>query len=967
MRRSGAQRGLLGRVGTSVDLRLLGPFQVVDGAGDALEIPGARPRALLALLALHTPDMVTSDKILEELWGNEDVKNPEAALHVAVSRLRGVLGEDVVETIPGGYRLDIPAANSDAARFQRHTQRGRQFFTLGHPGKAAEGFRQALAQWRGDALADLRKFEFAEQAARQLEEERLTTVEALMDAELAAGEHDLVIGELSGLVEAFPLRERLWGQLMLALYRSGRQSEALRTFTRVKEILGTELGIEPSRELVDLEERILLHDPTLDDRVDSPPEEWVEEPELLSFAAGEAIVTEGAPADTVYWIEEGQVEVVRNDEDGVTVLTTLGPGRYFGELASLLATGRTASVQAVTPTTVSLHSVHSFRSRLGAERAREAPEASTPEAVKDLIERTQHLQAYDLAARMIESGSAEPEIRYLAVLALARSGATTQARRRFEQFGLGSIDPGSVSPRLAFEIAGLAARLDKDMAMASEGEERQRWAERSASRYQAGFERMGESYLAVNAATMWLVAGDQQQAQLAAQAALDALGDGDALTPQDQYWHAATEAEAALVLGDTERAADAIERAGKASEVRYSQRATTRHQLMIVCDLLDIDPVITAPIANPTVVHFCGHRILPDGSTGRFSPEEEPHVAKELAETFEELGVGVGYGSLAAGADILAAEALLDRDAELNVVLPFDRDEFIRTSVAPAGADWVRRFERLLAQADSVETAVSGEYLDDPILFDFCSQIAMGSTLMRAGYLEADAHQVAVWDGMPTGASAGTAVDIAHWRGTGRPSTVISVAADSEPPKGPPSKPLRRIRGIVFADFAGFSTLSDAQLVTFQDVVMGGLATAIEPFQPQLLSGRTWGDGLHLVFEDIGAAAECALELQEVIGAMDFEEMGLAGIRGIRVAAHATPVFDGWDPIAGTRLFYGSGVTQTARIEPRTPEGEIYTTQPFAALAILTGDRSYDTQYVGTLPTAKDYGEFPLFALRRRT
>jgi hypothetical protein len=243
----------------------------------------------------------------------------------------------------------------------------------------------------------------------------------------------------------------------------------------------------------------------------------------------------------------------------------------------------------------------------------------------------------------------------------------------------------------------------------------------------------------------------------------------------------------------------------------------------------------------------------------------------------------------------------------------------------------------------------------------------MGTTLMRASFLEADSCQVAVWDGVPTGGTAGTAVDIAHWRGTGRPSTVISVGADTQPPESPPAKPLRRIRGIVFADFAGFSTLSDAQLITFQDLVMGGLATAIEPFQPQLLSGRTWGDGLYLVFEDVAAAAECALALQEMIGAMDFEEMGLAGIRGIRVAAHATPVFDGWDPIAGTRLFYGSGVTQTARIEPRTPEGEIYTTQPFAALAILRGDRTFDTQYVGTLPTAKDYGDFPLFALRRRT
>ena len=104
MRPTDASRGLLGRVGASVDLRLLGPFEVVDGAGTVLEVPGARPSALLALLALHTPDVVSTDRILEELWGNEDVKSPESALHVAVSRLRSVIGEGVVETGPGGDR-----------------------------------------------------------------------------------------------------------------------------------------------------------------------------------------------------------------------------------------------------------------------------------------------------------------------------------------------------------------------------------------------------------------------------------------------------------------------------------------------------------------------------------------------------------------------------------------------------------------------------------------------------------------------------------------------------------------------------------------------------------------------------------------------------------------------------------------------------------------------------------------------
>ncbi len=241
----------------------------------------------------------------------------------------------------------------------------------------------------------------------------------------------------------------------------------------------------------------------------------------------------------------------------------------------------------------------------------------------------------------------------------------------------------------------------------------------------------------------------------------------------------------------------------------------------------------------------------------------------------------------------------------------------------------------------------------------------MGDALIRARLLETDAHQVAVWDGVATNGSAGTAVDVARWEGSGRNSTIISVEPDSTAKHAGPERTVRQIRGIVFGDFAGFSTLSDAQLIVFQDHVMVGLAKAIDPFQSNVLAGRTWGDGIYLVFDDIGAAASCALAVLDAVDAMDFERLGLPTLRGMRVAAHATPVFDSVDPISHSRLFYGAGVTQTARIEPRTPEGEIYTTHPFAALAVLCGDDSLHTQYVGTLPTAKGYGSLPLYALRR--
>ena len=217
-------------------------------------------------------------------------------------------------------------------------------------------------------------------------------------------------------------------------------------------------------------------------------------------------------------------------------------------------------------------------------------------------------------------------------------------------------------------------------------------------------------------------------------------------------------------------------------------------------------------------------------------------------------------------------------------------------------------FDRCLAMAAEVEFSSTSEYLDDPVLFDFCSRIAMGAAVVRSRFLETDAFQVAVWDGITSGGIAGTAVDVAAWRASGRESVIIDVAPDEddEPTTHRRRENPRSIRPIVFADFAGFSSLTDAQVITFQEKIMGGVADVIEPFSEHLLSGRTWGDGLNLVFDDVVFAAHCALALQEAAKGLDFEAMGLDTIRGVRIAAHAAPVFDGTDPVSGRRLFYGA-------------------------------------------------------------
>ncbi|NND84582.1 MAG: cyclic nucleotide-binding domain-containing protein, partial [Acidimicrobiia bacterium] len=721
-----------------MDVRLLGPLQILDTNGNELELPGGRLKALVALLALEAPQLLSADVLLTTLW--PDAETPaKSALHAAISRVRSVLGDQAIETTTGGYRLGVPASNTDIDRFHRHTRRGRQLSTLGNPAAAGEAFRQALSQWRGEVLSDLHGHDFVDRAVIHLEEERLQVVEWLMDAELAAGNHELIVGELSGLVEAFPFREHLWSQLMLALYRGGRQAEALRTYQRFASVIGEEAGLAPSPELVDLEQRILLHDPALvevRDVVDfSSP---AGSPELVSFAAGEMIVDEGQGSGTVYWIEEGTVAVVKSTSEGDELtLAELGAGRYFGELASLLGTGRTAAVRAVTPVTVSLHSVDGFRARLGAERAKDALPRVPTEEVRSLESEGNYLAAFDAAMSNISRGSGDPEMRYLAVRALSNSGAIVQARRRYETLGLHKIDPGAVSDRLAQDIAALAARLDKEMALRSSGAERQEWARRSADGYRRAFERQGSPYTASNAATMYLLAGDTDLADEFARLALDGLRDPATLHGDDRYWEAATEAEAALALGDEARAIEALAHAAGVSVGNHSVRARTKGQLRYVCEAKDVDPSILDAIANPTVVHYCGHRILPPGVDGRFPADEEERVAAEFGRVFDELGVGFGYGSLAAGADILAAEALLERGARLSVQLPFDREEFVRASVATAGKGWVKRFERCLAAADTVETVNRTEYLDDPILFDFCARIAMGKALMRASYLQA--------------------------------------------------------------------------------------------------------------------------------------------------------------------------------------------------------------------------------------
>ena len=243
-----------------LDFRVLGPLEVTV-AGAAVPLRGVKVRELLSLLLLHRGRVVSVDRLAEELWTGEPPAAATAALRVYVSRLRKLLSaaghERMLVTHPSAYQLDAPDDALDVVRFQVLADQGRAAMAAGDAARARELLRAATALWRGAAYQDIAGTPSAEAESVRLEESRLEAVEDCVEAELACGNHRSVLGELQALVAAHPLRERLWSQRMTALYRSGRQPEALAAYQEFRHHLAEELGLDPSPDLAQLHAAIL--------------------------------------------------------------------------------------------------------------------------------------------------------------------------------------------------------------------------------------------------------------------------------------------------------------------------------------------------------------------------------------------------------------------------------------------------------------------------------------------------------------------------------------------------------------------------------------------------------------------------------------------------------------------------------------------------------------------------------------
>ena len=243
---------------------ILGPLEVADEGGRGLVLGGRRQRSVLAILLLHANEVVARDRLIEELWSGQPPASAATSLHAHVSRLRRALGEDRrIVTAGGGYLIRVADGELDRDRLERLVEEGAVAISRGDWELGSGRLREALSLWRGPPLSDFRYDSFAQAEIARLEELHVGAVERLIEAELALGRDAQVVGDLERLVREHPYRERLRGHLMLALYRTGRQAEALAAYRQARSVLVEELGIEPSSELRELHKAILAQDPSL--------------------------------------------------------------------------------------------------------------------------------------------------------------------------------------------------------------------------------------------------------------------------------------------------------------------------------------------------------------------------------------------------------------------------------------------------------------------------------------------------------------------------------------------------------------------------------------------------------------------------------------------------------------------------------------------------------------------------------
>jgi class 3 adenylate cyclase/tetratricopeptide (TPR) repeat protein len=591
------------------------------------------------------------------------------------------------------------------------------------------------------------------------------------------------------------------------------------------------------------------------------------------------------------------------------------------------------------------------------------------------------LVAYDAASDGLRVFEQDVRLRQLRALALARSGAVEVANAEFKRL----YDEGFHDE----ETLGMLASTHKSIALASAGPEVERRHLADAyAYYNEAYKLTGKYYSGINAATIATLLGDKSRAEALArdiQKICQQEMEESKINSSDLYWLVATQGEAALILGNWDLAQKCYEKAMQIAGRSWGDRQTSLRQARLLVNALGGSAkLIESWLRIPNVVVFVGHMIdRPGRLSPRFPPQLESAMFAAIRDRLKKLDAGFGYASAACGADILFHEAILERGGEIHVTLPYNREDFVADSVdVVSGADWPMRFDRVLTRDPDVQVVTPERLYGGSIVYDYGNRILQGSAAERAEQLGVKLIYLAVWDKKPGDGPFGTASSVQRWRKSGNRVEIIDITkllrahcpelsstatVAARPPDVTKCTPefSPKIVALLFADAKGFSKLSEQQVPLFVRHFWGLVREIQASSSHTPLNCNTWGDAFYFVFAKVRDAGKFALELSDRVSKVDWPSRGLPADLTLRIGIHAAPAYACIDPITARRTFVGTQVSRAARIEPITPPGAIYVSQPFALLAKSEQVNEFRCDYVGQTSMAKGYGTFPTYVLRQ--
>ncbi|OGF63814.1 MAG: hypothetical protein A2Y62_03435 [Candidatus Fischerbacteria bacterium RBG_13_37_8] len=603
-----------------------------------------------------------------------------------------------------------------------------------------------------------------------------------------------------------------------------------------------------------------------------------------------------------------------------------------------------------------------------------------------MLEFGQTFTAYDILEKGLEFYPRDRILLQQMALALARLGKTKKAKEKLEQL----YNRGDKSP----DTLGILARTYKDLWKKTIDETKRReFLENARDIYMEGFRaNKNDEYTGINAASMSFLLGDNDPlTEELAKRVVDICKKKHSTDFSSKYWTLATLGEAYLVLGNCEKAFAYYQKAFNTGKFMHANKATTIQQARLLFNLMKSKGACSKEeiaefeklFSAGNIVFCVGHMIdRPGRKTPRFPPHLETEVKNCIKKAIAELDAVIGYCSAACGTDIIFAEEMLRKKAELHVHLPFRREDFIQTSIKFAEAQWEKRFHNVLKKASTIIEPVTEAFLNSDCLFGFGNKITIGKILLHAETLGITPTLLVVWDKQKGDGPYGTSDIVDFWKKHFHENLYIIDITELQPKNrihitkkmykspsvhnGDKAKELKRsIMSMLFADTVGYSRIIEEQLPFFMHKFMGAIGDLANSKKYKPTFKATWGDGLYCVFNSVSDAAYFALELRDLVQKTDWEKHGLPKDTSMRIALHAGPIYFGRDPITGQVNYYGSHVSHTARIEPVTLPGTVYASESFAALLRASRIPELICEYIGKHELYKDYGIHPIYLLRR--